>query len=437
MELTRIRKLLLCALSRNDLGGVKSAFFSLSEETQKDPTTQYLMYRASIRSGDHELATECLEAVARASVRVELLYACVADSQRVGDRLVTLAAMKKLADVYDHGHPGPVHLPALLRCTIMLQHGLLNGDKKVVEDPVVTDLCRVFEAGRLNMAPYISTLVFLVTNSGLVVSAVRKGPKDADGNKLFVVKELEWFCQNAYNLGVKHAGNWDLRSTVCILSVCVQLIGEFPDDIAAATAGDLSLRSIFCHFLISSALVSLARAQDNREAQLQDYLVMRRHIAAADGEIQQRLQCGNLDEVSVRDLLTKLAQLLAFDFEASAALKDYQGLREIIEKASQCEDLESFKAMADCALRSQLPAEGSPPFFELWCTNSLTGLFLMQSSSASCARSSTKYRPWKIRIASNFRNTRVVCFRSRYRSKKNLETCCSMRLMPWFARHMG
>lgn len=187
---------------------------------------------------------------------------------------------------------------------------------------------------------------------------MRKGPEDADGNKLFDVKELEWFCQNAYNLGVKHAGNWNLRSTICILSVCTNLIGEFPDDIAAVMAGDLSLRSIFCHFLTSSALVSLARTQDNLDAQLQNYLVMRRHIAAADGEIQQQLQQGNLDEVSKRDLLNKLALLLAFDFEGAAALKDYQSLREIVVKASQCEDLESFKAMADCALRSQLPTEG-------------------------------------------------------------------------------
>lgn len=113
--------------------------------------TQYLMYRATIRSGDHELAAECLEVVANANVRIELLYACVADSQRVRDRLVTLAAMKKLADVYDYERPGPIHLPALLRCTIMLLHGLLNGDEKVVEDPIVADICKMFETGRSNM----------------------------------------------------------------------------------------------------------------------------------------------------------------------------------------------------------------------------------------------------------------------------------------------
>lgn len=267
---------------------------------------------------------------------------------------------------------------------------------------------------------------------------MRKGPKDADGNKFFDVKELEWFCQNAYNLGVKHAGNWDLRSTVCILTACINLIDEFPEDITAVMAGDLSLRSIFCHFLTSSALVSLARAQDNLEAQLQDYLVMRRHVAAADGEIQQRLQSGNLDEVSVRDLLNKLALLLAFDFEGAACLKDYQSLREIVVKSSQCEDLESFKAMADCALRSQLPTEG---WYRLLPRNLarslLTELFATQSSSACCARSSTRSRRWTMQTVSSSQCIRVACSKSRCRSRRSLEICSSMRLMPWLARRVG
>lgn len=153
-------------MSRNDLESAKSAFFSMSKDTQQDPMTQYLMYRATIRSGDHDLAAGCLEAVAQANVRIELLYACVADAQRVGDRLVTLAAMKKLADVYDYERPGPVHLPALLRCTIMLLHGLLNGDEKVVKDPIVADICKMFEAGRFKVENFISTLVMIVTEFG-------------------------------------------------------------------------------------------------------------------------------------------------------------------------------------------------------------------------------------------------------------------------------
>lgn len=174
------------------------------------------------------------------------------------------------------------------------------------------------------------------------------------------MKELEWFCQNAYNLGLKHASDWDLKSVVRMLTACVHLIRNFPDDIAAEVASDLSLRSIFCNFLIASALVALARAEDNLESQLQAYLVMRKHIAEVDHEVETRLQSKNVDDVSARDLLAKLAQLLAFDFEAAMALKKYPDLGEIVLKANQCRNVETFKAMADCALRSRLPPEGTP-----------------------------------------------------------------------------
>lgn len=126
----------------------------MTAETQKDPMTQYLMYRTTIRSGDVDIASDCLENVARSNISFELLYACVADSQRVGDRLITLEAMKKLAEVYNYEKPGKVNLPALLRCTIMLQHGFLNSDEKVDQDPVVADMCKMFDGGRVTVNQY-------------------------------------------------------------------------------------------------------------------------------------------------------------------------------------------------------------------------------------------------------------------------------------------
>lgn len=190
-----------------------------------------------------------------------------------------------------------------------------------------------------------------------VATAVHKSPENASGKQLFDVRELEWFCQNSYNLGLKHAGDWSLRSVVQILTACATIIQAFPNDIGAEVAADLSLKSIFCNFLISSALLALARSQDNLERQLQDYLIMRKHIMAADSEIQERMESQSLDEVASRDLLNKLALLLAFDFEAALALKCWQDLGEIVLKASTCQSLESFKTMADCILRAHVPTE--------------------------------------------------------------------------------
>lgn len=138
---------MLCALSRNDLDAAKSAFFSMVAETQRDPMTQYLMYRTTIRSGDISIASECLENVAASSISRELLFACVADSQRLGNRFVTHEAMKKLADAYDPEEPGKLHLPALLRCCIMLQHGLLSSDENADRDQAVAEMCKTFERG--------------------------------------------------------------------------------------------------------------------------------------------------------------------------------------------------------------------------------------------------------------------------------------------------
>lgn len=147
--LTGYRKLLLCALNRNDLDTAKSTFFSMTAETQKDPMTQYLMYRTTIRSGDSDIASECLNNVAGSTIGRELLYACVADSQRLGNRLIVQEAMKKLADAHNYEEPDKVHLPALLRCIIIIQHGILNSNDKIDKDLAVAEMCNIFEGGEL------------------------------------------------------------------------------------------------------------------------------------------------------------------------------------------------------------------------------------------------------------------------------------------------
>lgn len=141
------RKLMLCALNRNDLDAAKSTFFSMTIETQRDPMTQYLMYRTTIRSGDTDVALECLSNVAGSTISRELLYACVADSQRLGNRVIAQEAMKKLADAHNYEEPDEVHLPALLRCIIMIQHGILSSDERVDEDLAVAEMCDTFERG--------------------------------------------------------------------------------------------------------------------------------------------------------------------------------------------------------------------------------------------------------------------------------------------------
>lgn len=179
---------------------------------------------------------------------------------------------------------------------------------------------------------------------------------DAEGKRLFNTTELEYFCRNAYNLGMKHASCWDLQHTIQILTSCLDIIRKFPSDLASNVTGDLSLKALFCHFMISSSLVALARVEDRKDQQLAHYRLMRDHIAAFDSELQSRLKY--LDEKSKKDLLGKLSTLFVFDFEGAAALDDWPKLGEIVRKAAMCKSVTTYQAMADCLLRSRAPHEG-------------------------------------------------------------------------------
>lgn len=148
------RKLLLCALAQNDVYAARSTFCTMSHDAQNDPMTQYLMYKTSVRSGDRESAAEHLEAVAKASpTHIHLLYACVTESRQGDARLIAVDALKKVADTCDFRHPGPVHLPALLRSSIMLLYGLLESKDEAQRQSTINDICDAFNAGKSPCSP--------------------------------------------------------------------------------------------------------------------------------------------------------------------------------------------------------------------------------------------------------------------------------------------
>lgn len=189
------------------------------------------------------------------------------------------------------------------------------------------------------------------------LKVIERKPADEHGNPLFNVTELEWFCRSAYNLGMKHASasTWNLRQIVQILEACISIRNSFPQDLEANASADLSLKALFCHFMVASALVALARAEDGYEQRASDYALMRRHITAFDGELQVLLK--TLDERVSEDLVGKLAALVVFDFEGALALSEWPTLEEAVRKADICKDVGVYQAMGDCLLRSSVPSD--------------------------------------------------------------------------------
>ncbi|KAK2008451.1 SPO22-domain-containing protein [Colletotrichum eremochloae] len=340
------RKLILCALGQNDTERARQVFHNMAETAQNEPMTRYLMYKVALRSADRELAAECLEPIgAAAEKEPDFLYACVLEAQQAGDRVCAMQAMKQLADKVEFSEASPVHLPALLRCNIRLAVSIMEGEK---------------DRGRQKAA--VEEVVTLFEGAS---KAVQRNPNGKDSNRLFTVKELDWFCQNAYNLGLKHADSWDLEQLVRLYDGCLAIAAHYPADLPVEAAGDLAFRTMFCHFVSAAALVSLARAEDGTERRLQRYLVARRHVKSYGDTLEARV--GALDARLRADLVAKLATLTVFDFEAAVALRQYDTLGYVVRAAKTCRDVNALKAMGDIALRGKLPRQ------ELYSTLGIIG----------------------------------------------------------------
>ncbi|KAK7980960.1 hypothetical protein PG989_013417 [Apiospora arundinis] len=328
------RKLLLCALERNDLDGAKNALMSMSDVAKAQPMTIYLAHKLAVQSGDWDMAAECIEIISQStSTDLKFLYACCIEAQASDDKLSALKALKALADKHEFNADSPIHLPALLRVIIRLQLSMLSEDSAEVDKGLlVEDLCHIF-AG--------------------VTRILQRDLRDKEGSKLFPIKELDWFCKNAYNTGLKYTESWDLRQVASLFKSCISIISYYPKDLPKRDSGDLSLRQLFCNFMLATTYTALARSEDNIEERLQLYLMVRKHVGAYDSEYTNCLP--DLDEVSAEDLRLKIGSLLVFDLEAAVSLKSWDDLPNIARKMGATKDLETLQAAADCVLRAQEP----------------------------------------------------------------------------------
>lgn len=173
---------------------------------------------------------------------------------------------------------------------------------------------------------------------------------------MFTVPELHWFRKNAYNLGAANCHAWPLPHIICIFNACLSFIGCYPKDLPLTDEEALRLMGLRYHFVIVAALISLARAEDRVDEQLQRYLEARHHVAAFDHLMQAGV--GTSDEAVVKDVVRKMATLWVFDFESAVCLKRWDDLNHVVRKARACKDETMYKAMGDCLLRSRAPTKG-------------------------------------------------------------------------------
>ncbi|KAI0972929.1 meiosis protein SPO22/ZIP4 like-domain-containing protein [Xylaria arbuscula] len=327
------RKLLLCAIQQNDLSAAGDILQTMDDVALKEPMTAYLAFKVALKKQDVEGALRCLEQISQASsLDPQYLYACCLEAQQAQDKVITIKALQHVVLKHGTHASNAFHLPALFRILIRLEVSVLNDEEEtgLNKELLVEDLCNIFRAA---------------------ASEIEKEARDKKSDKLFTVDELNWFCKNAYNLGLENALAWEARHIIVILECCLSIISSYPPDVPAQMAADTSLRSMFCNFMAATVLLALARSEDNTEIQLQDYLNMCRHVRCFHETLESKFV--SLEEASRGDLQTKLSTLLVFEFEGATCLKSWDDLKGIILKAQPGQSLLAYQAMADCILRCQ------------------------------------------------------------------------------------
>lgn len=122
----------------------------MSDAAKEEPLTRFLIYKIAIRSGDVELAAECLEKVTSCSEDPTLLFACVLDAQKAGNKNIVLDALWMVLDKCGYGAREDVYLPSIIRTIIILLVGVIESEgsptNKTGEN--IEKLCKLFEGGK-------------------------------------------------------------------------------------------------------------------------------------------------------------------------------------------------------------------------------------------------------------------------------------------------
>lgn len=350
------RKLILCAVARQDHNAARQVFFEMSESAKNAWHTRYLMYKSAIRDGQSDFAAECLDVICRHSDKdATLLYACVMEALPLEDKRQAILALQKVLEKYEYGAPVGVHLPALLRSTIRLLVPHL-GSADEINEPAMEELCKVFEGA-----------------AAQATKARRRHHEHEETDLLFTDKEIEWFSRNSYNISLKYCGPAHPSYLLRLLNICIQFIGLLPNappkaggGANASASSDLVLRLLLCHYLASCAAVVLARATGSVPESLAAYATTSKHASSFRNVATPYLRSSittnpsnnntttpgrapDLGAATRADLAAKRAQLLRYELESALRRSDWDGLDVLWD---ECFDMQQQHTSIDIGKNS-------------------------------------------------------------------------------------
>lgn len=127
----------------------------MPDTTKDEPMTRFLMYKVALQVEDHELIATCLKVISSSSLKdPALLYACVLEAQKLGQKRQAVEALHSVVEYAQKREFGTINITSLLRITIKLLNSLLadeenDGSGKYIgsKEGDVERLCGLFETG--------------------------------------------------------------------------------------------------------------------------------------------------------------------------------------------------------------------------------------------------------------------------------------------------
>ncbi|KAL1305107.1 hypothetical protein AAFC00_002037 [Neodothiora populina] len=305
------RKMILHALTTGDAIAARAAYFQMPESGKAAAITNYIMYKVALRSNDADLAALSLDGVVKASTKdASFLYACASEAQQSGDRTQAIAVLQKVLDHHSTSTRINIYLPALLRSTMKLI--IIEMEKEKMDKlTALSELCKTFEDAMSRAS------TFREVKPGI--------PNDR------YEAELQWFASYSYNLAVTHLADIRLELVVRFMTVCSAFTELLHCESKQDSDKRLQYRLLLCHFVHASALVVLARSEDNVEHSLSFYLDVRRQVVAFQTSYRQGTKMSEFDVELRDDVIVKDFELLKYDLEALLKLRSWNDLDRVLE----------------------------------------------------------------------------------------------------------
>ncbi|KAL8706805.1 MAG: hypothetical protein Q9201_000176 [Fulgogasparrea decipioides] len=156
-----------------------------------------------------------------AQIESTLLYACVLEAQKNGDRQQVIRALSRVREKNSVAPTPGLHLPALLRLTARMLMQELEAQQSQ-DTASINELCKVFEGGKMQPKPSIQ----VVDHAFPAASTAKASRRDPSSYGAFPVAELDWFSCNIYNLALKMCTQWKAEATLRLVQACLKVGGR-------------------------------------------------------------------------------------------------------------------------------------------------------------------------------------------------------------------